>query len=49
VTPETVADLLAVADAVIVGTSIKRDGRLLNPVDVGRVRRLVTAARGARA
>ena len=48
-TPETVADLLALADAVIVGTSIKRDGRLLNPVDVARVRRLVDAARGARA
>jgi membrane complex biogenesis BtpA family protein len=47
--PETVAELLAVADAVIVGTSIKRDGRLANPVDVERVRRLVAAARGARA
>ena len=47
--PETVAELLSVADAVIVGTSIKRDGRLSNPVDVDRVRRLVAAARGARA
>jgi membrane complex biogenesis BtpA family protein len=47
--PETVAELLSVADAVIVGTSIKRDGRLANPVDVARVRRLVAAARGARA
>jgi uncharacterized protein len=47
--PETVAELLSVADAVIVGTSIKRDGRLANPVDVERVRRLVAAARGARA
>jgi predicted TIM-barrel enzyme len=46
--PETVAELLSVADAVIVGTSIKRDGRLSNPVDVDRVRRLVAAARGAR-
>jgi membrane complex biogenesis BtpA family protein len=45
---ETVADLLSVADAVIVGTSIKRDGRLSSPVDVERVRRLVAAARGAR-
>ena len=45
--PETVAELLSVADAVIVGTSIKRDGRLANPVDVERVRRLVAAARGA--
>lgn len=47
-TPETVADLLSVADGVIVGTSLKRDGRLANPVDVDRVRRLVAAARGAR-
>jgi len=47
-TPETVAELLSVADAVIVGTSLKRDGRLANPVDVERVRRLVAAARGAR-
>jgi membrane complex biogenesis BtpA family protein len=45
---ETVAELLSVADAVIVGTSIKRDGRLSSPVDVERVRRLVAAARGAR-
>jgi uncharacterized protein len=45
--PETVADLLSVADGVIVGTSIKRDGRLSNPVDAERVRRLVAAARGA--
>jgi uncharacterized protein len=46
--PETVDDLLSVADGVIVGTSIKRDGRLANPVDAERVRRLVAAARGAR-
>ena len=46
--PETVAELLSVADGVIVGTSLKRDGRLANPVDVERVRRLVEAARGAR-
>ncbi len=47
--PETIGELLSVADAVIVGTSIKRDGRLVNPVDVERVRRLVAAARAARA
>lgn len=47
-TAETVAELLSVADAVIVGTSVKRDGRLANPVDVERVRRLAAAARGAR-
>lgn len=46
VTPETVAELLSVADGAIVGTSLKRDGDVRNPVDVARVRRLVTAARG---
>jgi hypothetical protein len=46
VTPDTVADLLSVADAVIVGTFLKRDGDVRNPVDPERVRRLVAAARG---
>jgi predicted TIM-barrel enzyme len=46
VTPESVADLLSVADAVIVGTFVKRDGQVQSPVDAGRVRRLVAAARG---
>ncbi len=44
VTPDTVADLLSVADGVIVGTFLKRDGRLGNPVDADRVKRLVEAA-----
>jgi len=47
-TPETAAELLSVADALIVGTSVKRDGLVGNPVDPRRVRRLVDAARGAR-
>ena len=46
VTPDTVAELLSVADGAIVGTFLKRDGRLGNPVDPDRVRRLVEAARG---
>jgi membrane complex biogenesis BtpA family protein len=45
-TPETAALLLAVADALIVGTAVKRDGLVTNPVDRGRVKRLVEAARG---
>ncbi len=48
VTPETAAELLSEADGIIVGTAVKRDGRLVNPVDPERVRRLVQAARGAR-
>ncbi len=46
--PDTVADLLAIADGVIVGTGLKRDGRISNPVDPERVRRLVDAAARAR-
>lgn len=46
VTPESVAELLSVADGAIVGTFLKRDGRLENPVDPDRVRRLVEALRG---
>jgi membrane complex biogenesis BtpA family protein len=47
-TADNAAELLSVADGLIVGTSVKRDGVLANPVDVARVRRLVDAARGAR-
>lgn len=45
VTPENVGEVLALADAVIVGTSLKRDGDVTAPVDRARVRRLVAAAR----
>jgi len=44
VTAESVAELLSVADGAIVGTFLKRDGRLGNPVDPERVNRLVEAA-----
>jgi uncharacterized protein len=46
VTPETAAELLSLADALIVGTSLKRDGDVSNPVDPVRVRRLVDAVGG---
>ncbi|MBI4635198.1 MAG: BtpA/SgcQ family protein [Candidatus Rokubacteria bacterium] len=46
VTPETVGDLLSIADGAIVGTFLKRDGSARNPVDPARVRRLVDATRG---
>jgi membrane complex biogenesis BtpA family protein len=45
VTPDNVAELLGVADAAIVGTFVKRDGDVRNPVDPARVRRLVAATR----
>ncbi|MBI2467334.1 MAG: BtpA/SgcQ family protein [Candidatus Rokubacteria bacterium] len=48
VTPDSVADLLQVADGAIVGTWIKHDGRTANPVDPARVAALVRAARQAR-
>jgi membrane complex biogenesis BtpA family protein len=44
---ETVAEVLEFADAVIVGTALKRGGRTQAPVDVARVRRFVRAARAA--
>jgi membrane complex biogenesis BtpA family protein len=44
-TPDTAADLLSVADGLIVGTALKRDGDVNAPVDLVRVRRLVAAAR----
>jgi uncharacterized protein len=46
VTPESVEEILALADAVIVGTALKRDGEVRNPVDRARVGRLVGRARG---
>ncbi len=43
---ENVKDLLAYADGVIVGSSLKYDGHLTNPVDFDRVQAFVAAARG---
>lgn len=45
-TAETAAQLLSIADGLIVGTAVKRDGIVTNPVDPRRVKRLVEAARG---
>ncbi|MGQ9649496.1 MAG: BtpA/SgcQ family protein [Phycisphaerae bacterium] len=45
VTPDTVAELLAVADGVIVGTAIKRDGLVTAPVDAARAAALIEAAK----
>jgi hypothetical protein len=42
---ETIAELLSVADGVIVGTSVKRNGDVRLPVERSRVERLVAAAR----
>jgi predicted TIM-barrel enzyme len=38
-----IGDVLKIADAVIVGTSFKRDGITTNPVDLARVRALMEA------
>ena len=46
---DRIAEIFAVADAAIVGTSIKRDGVTWNPVDPERAGRLMDAARAARA
>ncbi len=42
-----IAAFMAVADGVIVGSSIKQGGAIADPVDVARVKRFVTAARVA--
>ncbi len=42
---ETIADVLAIADGCIVGTALKVDGVTWNPVEQGRVRELMAAAR----
>ncbi|WP_353952589.1 BtpA/SgcQ family protein [Knoellia sp. S7-12] len=44
----TIADLLSVADAAIVGTFLKRDGLFANPVDPKRVEKLMAAVSRAR-
>src|SRR5436305_383603 len=46
VTEDTIREALAVADGVIVGTSLKVGGVTTAPVDAERVRRLVAAAKG---
>lgn len=45
---ENVRELLAAADAAIVGTSLKRDGNTWNPVDPDRVQALMDAVRTLR-
>jgi len=49
VNPDNVADILAVADGVIVASSLKRDGVWWNPVDPDRLARFMQAANLARA
>jgi uncharacterized protein len=48
VTAERLAETLAVADGVIVGTSLKVDGVTWNPVDPDRAKRFVDTAREVR-
>jgi membrane complex biogenesis BtpA family protein len=47
-TEESVAFLVAYADGIIVGTSLKQDGHARNPVDPHRVERLVKAVNAAK-
>jgi len=46
VSEENIIDILRIADGVIVGTSIKKDGQTTNPVDIDRASRIVEEARG---
>lgn len=43
---QNVRETFALADGAIIGTAFKQGGATTNPVDVERVRRLVTAAKG---
>lgn len=45
VTGESIADYLPVVDGVLVGTWLKFDGQVENPVDLARVKQIVAAAR----
>ncbi|MCC6555990.1 MAG: BtpA/SgcQ family protein [Polyangiaceae bacterium] len=47
-TEENAAAFLEAADGIIVGSSLKEDGRCENPVDIERVKRFVEAARRPR-
>ncbi len=47
VTEDSVEGLLKVADGIIVGTNLKRDGIIENPVDLARVKRLAQRAGAA--
>jgi len=49
VTPENVAEFYGAADGLIVGSYFKRDGLWSNPLERGRVERLVEAVRALRA
>jgi membrane complex biogenesis BtpA family protein len=45
-TPDTVADLLSIADGVIAGTALKQNGVTSAPLDPRRIKAFVNAARG---
>jgi predicted TIM-barrel enzyme len=45
---DTVAQILSVADGVIVGTHFKVDGNTWNPVDGDRVKRFMEVVEGLR-
>lgn len=48
VTPENLKETLPYCDGVIIGTYLKRDGIVSNPVDPSRVRKVVEVARALR-
>lgn len=48
VTPDTIADALAIADGAVVGTYLKEDGVFRGRIDVERVRRLMAAVAAVR-
>ena len=43
VTPETLPDILEIADGAIIGTALKRNGRTTHPIDPARVNRMISS------
>ncbi len=47
-TPENAGTLLAIADGAIVGTYLKKEGKLQNPIDINRVKKLMQVVKRIR-
>ena len=47
-TPDTIANILSIADGAVVGTTFKKDGKFANFVDKDRVKRFMDVVRSAR-
>jgi membrane complex biogenesis BtpA family protein len=48
VTPQNVSEMFSIADGAIIGSWLKKDGKLANPVDVNRVKQFMDVVKKAR-